>query len=246
MKPGLVFSALLPGGGEVQVLVQSLEGECLVGKCLQNVSGINAVSVTPNAAGVIPVSPASPEGLPPLILFQALPKGTKLDLIVRQAAEGAVTEIVPFEAEYSVVRLKDGGYDQKTERWRRIIREARQQSGSAAATAIRSPQSFDSLLSYWEELKRMYPGARGIFLHQTRLAEGAFHRYLDPVPACVALAIGPEGGFSPGETEGFMAAGFKPLTLGHSILRTETAALYGMAAIRIILLENASWMQKIP
>jgi 16S rRNA (uracil1498-N3)-methyltransferase len=181
-------------------------------------------------------------------LFQALPKGAKLDLIVRQAAEGAAAEVVPFEAEFSEVRLKalSAGGDERLARWRRIIREARQQSGSAVPTETRPPLSFEALLDYWEGLKERFPGAAGILLHQSPLAQGTFHRYLDPVPPLAVLAVGPEGGFSPGEADRLMASGFKPLVMGHSVLRVETAALYGMAALRIILLERAWWTLKIP
>jgi 16S rRNA (uracil1498-N3)-methyltransferase len=57
----------------------------------------------------------------------------------------------------------------------------------------------------------------------------------------VVLAVGPEGGFSPEEVSRFLAAGFKPLVIGNTILRTETAALYAAAAVRIILLERTAW-----
>ncbi|MDR2482903.1 MAG: 16S rRNA (uracil(1498)-N(3))-methyltransferase [Treponema sp.] len=257
LRPGAVFPALLPGGEAARVLVQSLEGDRLTGEVLPEGPPAAAADAGPVGAGGAAADAggaaagsggnAAPEGLPPLALFQALPKGAKLDLVVRQAAEGAVSEIVPFQAEYSAPRLREGGGgDRRLARWQRIIREARQQSGSAVPTVIRPPLSFGALLDYWEALREKYPGAAGILLHQTPLAEGSFHRYLDPVPPFAALAVGPEGGFSPAEAGRFLAAGFKPLVMGHSILRVETAALYGMAALRIILLESASWILNVP
>jgi 16S rRNA (uracil1498-N3)-methyltransferase len=81
-------------------------------------------------------------------------------------------------------------------------------------------------------------------LHQEPLAKGTFHNYLDNSPDFAALAVGPEGGFSPRELSLFLAAGFRPLVMGNTILRTETAALYGTAALRIILLESESWTLK--
>ena len=81
----------------------------------------------------------------------------------------------------------------------------------------------------------------GIFLHQEPLEKGSFHGYLGNKPDLTALAVGPEGGFSPAEVYMFLEAGFKPLILGNTILRTETAALYGTAALRIILLESEAW-----
>jgi 16S rRNA (uracil1498-N3)-methyltransferase len=169
-----------------------------------------------------------------------------MDLIVRQAAEGGLSEVVPFRAERSAAG-GDGG--EKARRWGRIIREALQQSGSVTPTSLRPPLDEDGLFAYWEELQAAHSPALGVLLHQEPveggpLAERSLHRYLSTVPEILALAVGPEGGFSPAEVSRFMAAGFKVLTIGGTVLRTETAALYGAAAARIILLERGSWIQK--
>jgi 16S rRNA (uracil1498-N3)-methyltransferase len=58
------------------------------------------------------------------------------------------------------------------------------------------------------------------------------------------LAAGPEGGFSGAEVTRFLEAGFKAIRMGDTVLRSETAALYGIAAVRIILLERTAWMLK--
>jgi 16S rRNA (uracil1498-N3)-methyltransferase len=58
------------------------------------------------------------------------------------------------------------------------------------------------------------------------------------------MVIGPEGGFSDKEVSLFLENGFKVLTIGDTVLRTETAALYCAAAIRILLLEKDSWKLK--
>jgi 16S rRNA (uracil1498-N3)-methyltransferase len=232
LKEGAVFKAEIPGRpGDVRVRVQSLADTILTGECLP----------------VDPIDETSRDvsSLPPIILFQALPKGAKLDLIVRQAAEGGVTEIRPFVSEYSIP-MGQGDKTGRVDRWRRIIREARQQSGSSIATEIAAPCTVEALLDYWETLGKRSRRPRGIILHQESvrtgpLAQGGFHRYLCSDPDLVVLAVGPEGGFSPEEVKRFLAAGFKPLVMGNTILRTETAALYGAAAVRIILLEKTAW-----
>jgi 16S rRNA (uracil1498-N3)-methyltransferase len=230
LAPGEFFPALLPSGGEVLIQVHSVEGGVLVGR-------------------MYPDDPAPPlyenvsEEIPPIILLQALPRGDKMDLIARQAAEGGLSEIVPFVSEFSVPKIagKAGPESNKTRRWERIIKEARQQSGSRLATAIRPPVSIDELFAWWDEFKQRRPKALGLLFHHLPLAQASLHGYLDNKPETVALAIGPEGGFSSAEASRFLAAGFKPLTIGDTVLRTETAALYGAAAIRVILLERNWW-----
>jgi len=229
---GECFPALLPNGTETLIQVLSISGSVLTGKCLAN-----------NEAA--PVPPKTQ--LSPIVLFQAMPKGEKMDLIVRQAAEGGITEIVPFTSEFSIAKEKTGG--QKYSRWERIIKEARQQSGSKIATAIRRCMTKDELFDYWEKLKKT--GALGLLFHHPMgtdenrgLEQDSLHGYLNSMPPIVALAIGPEGGFSDNEVSLFIEKGFKPFTIGDTVLRTETAALYCAAAVRILLLERNSWELK--
>jgi 16S rRNA (uracil1498-N3)-methyltransferase len=234
LKVGSVFRAILPGGAETPVEVLSTVDGILIGRC--------AAEAEKAGGGA---------ALPPIILFQGLPKGTRMDLIVRQAAEGGVSEVAPFESEFSAVKIKPKpGMDEKLRRWERIIREARQQSGSVIPTAVQTPRTVDGLLDYWAALRQKYSRSVGILLHQEPwpprdgLEQGTFHEYLYNSPELVVAAVGPEGGFSPGEAARFIAEGFKPLVMGSTILRTETAALYAVAAVRIILLESASWAPK--
>jgi 16S rRNA (uracil1498-N3)-methyltransferase len=247
LAPGEAFPALLPGGGETLVRIRSVDGGILTGVC--GSPAADTLTAAPeNRAGEAGETAAGggPPKLPPIILFQALPKGGKMDLIVRQAAEGGVAEIVPFVSEYSVPRSGGGGAGNRPGRWERIVKEARQQSGSRTATALRPPLTPEGLFEYWEELKGRHTKALGLLFHQTPLEQASLHRYLSINPEIVVLAIGPEGGFSPAEVCRFLAAGFKPLTIGDTVLRTETAALYGTAAIRIILLESDWWLPKVP
>jgi 16S rRNA (uracil1498-N3)-methyltransferase len=241
LAPGEFFPALLPGGEKKLIQVLSVEKGLLTGKCV-----------------LVEPSPDSPSpSIPAIVLFQALPKGEKMDVIVRQAAEGGITEIVPFVSEFSVAKANAGG--QKFSRWQRIIREARQQCGSKTATAIRHPLSKDELIEYWKELKRPCAHATqaahasqvalGLLFHHQGLENKSLHSYLDSsyldnVPEVIVIAIGPEGGFSGAEVSLFLENGFNPITIGDTILRTETAALYCAAAVRTILLERDSWQLK--
>lgn len=243
MRPGGVFPALLENE-PCFVEVLSVSDRVLAGKVTAEVPA--EVPRIKNALGGLDKRVSGPPAadstgaagmeLPSIILFQALPGGQKADLIVRQAAEGAVGEIVIFVSERSTV--KDGAG--REGRWRRIIREARQQSGSRIETGVRFLPSLDAALAYWAGIT----GARGILLHESPLEQGTFHEYLDNRSLCVVLAAGPEGGFSSVEAGRFLQAGFRAVCMGDTVLRTETAALYGAAAARIILLEKAAWVLK--
>jgi 16S rRNA (uracil1498-N3)-methyltransferase len=184
--------------------------------------------------------------LPPIILFQALPnKGAKMDLIVRQAAECELARIVPFVSERAVRR------NCPPERGERIIREARQQSGSAVSTILHPVLGMSEALALWEDVQSAHQAPLGLlFQAPTELGsdEGLEHCPL-PLHSCltgkvdvIALAVGPEGGFSGQEARGFIARGFKTVSLGRTVLRVETAALAAIAAIRIMLLEKDSWI----
>jgi len=236
LAAGEFFTALLPNGEKTTVQVLSADRRVLTGKCNtpENVIKSEENGITP-----------------PIILFQALPKGDKMDLIVRQAAESGISSIIPFISRFSVA--KTGSDGQKPARWERIIKEARQQSGSGTPTAIENPLTISGLFDYWEKIRlntRQENGAVGLLFHHLNLDDGSplehksLHGYLNNIPAVVALVIGPEGGFSESEVSDFQTKGFKPVTIGKNILRTETAALYFTAAVRIILLERNSWELK--
>ena len=238
---GSCFDALLPDGTEIRVRVLSTVDNILIGECLEPTGQEASVGqASEKQASAKLASLRRPSPIPPIALFQGLPKGAKMDTIIRQAAEGGVYLVAPFESEYAEARSNA----EKVKRWQRIVREARQQSGSATETLVRPPCGFDALLGYWESLKEEYKRPVGILLHQEPLEKGSFHEYIRDDPDFIALAVGPEGGFSPREVSLFLAAGFKPLLMGNTILRVDTAALYGTAALRIILLEKESWTSK--
>jgi 16S rRNA (uracil1498-N3)-methyltransferase len=222
---GEYFPARLPDGKETLVQIISINKNSLKGKCVEAAS---------NSVALGQSEPAS------IILFQAMPKSDKMDIIVRQAAETGIKEIVPFISEFSVAKANIS--EQKYLRWEKIIKEARQQSGSAVTTVIHRPLTAKLLFEYWNKLKEK--GGIGLLFHHLPLEKASLHSYLNINPSIVVPVIGPEGGFSDIEVSCFLENGFKPLTFGDTILRTETAALFAVAAIRILLWEKNSWELK--
>ena len=124
------------------------------------------------------------------------------------------------------------------------------------ATTIQQPVSMDRLFEYWKQLKSQRPGTIGLLFHHIHLENESIHEYLGKICThgretyqsddAVVITIGPEGGFSPDETERFLAAGFRSFILGDTVLRTETAALYAQAVVRLLLWERNSWEIKKP
>jgi 16S rRNA (uracil1498-N3)-methyltransferase len=262
LKPGDTFIALPPPAGKGDPKSSgnfaNSGNSANSGQLLTvTVLGIDNHTLTGSAVQS-PVVPDTAEGIPPIILFQGLPREAKMDLIVRQAAETGISEVVPFTTDRSIPKEHF-----RMERWRRIIKEARQQSGSPIDTRIRPPLTANELFAYWKELSvnsdspdpnsSKKGSSLGIVFCPDAaeksgtkgLEKSGFHRYLSKEPLLTVLAVGPEGGLSVAEIDRFTDAGFKPLSMGSTILRTETAALYGAAAVRVILMEKAWWKLKL-
>lgn len=240
---GDTFRALLPDGREELAEIVAVDKNTI--QAILRPNSASASADKSRAADA--VRRLAVNVLPPIVLIQALPKAQKMDLIVRQATEAGVSLILPFIAEHSVSRPEAGrDSERKRERWERIVKEARQQSGSDVATKIREPLSLAQSIAAWQEFAAPRGTSVAVFLHQDPLAQGSLHGYLSDDPRTVAVAVGPEGGFSLSEANTLSAARFLPVLLGENVLRTETAAVFALAAMQVILLEKTSWIPKTP
>lgn len=173
--------------------------------------------------------------LPRLILAVGLLKGSKLDDVVRAAAEAGVEAVLPLATARSLPKDQAGG---RLDRLRRIAAEALEQSGSAVPTKILEPMSVAELVLAMPPS----PGARlGLFFHETPLAQASLHRYCTDVADEIIACVGPEGGFSIDELGTLSEGGFKPAWLGPAVLRAETAAAFAIASLRTICLERSAW-----
>lgn len=166
------------------------------------------------------------EAPPPvaITLYQALPKGDKLEMVIQKATELGAARIVPVAAARSVVKLEPAKAAAKRARWQAIAREAAEQSERATVPAIGEPVPLGAIA--------LPDGAIGLVLAER---EGALTlpRALPAVPpAELALFVGPEGGWDPAELAALEALGAAPVSLGPRILRTETA---GLAALAIVM-----------
>lgn len=161
-------------------------------------------------------------------LFQALPKGDKLDTIIQKAVECGVGEIIPFQSERCVVRIKNEAEDRKTERRQRISAEAAKQCGRSLIPEIRPSVDFA------EALRMAADSELCLFCYEgdgTEPLGQVLRRYGDELPKSISLFIGSEGGFSVKEAEAARKAGMVMTGLGKRILRTETASGFVLACI---------------
>lgn len=165
-------------------------------------------------------------GLPRVTLAQGLAKGDKMDDVVRQATEVGISRVVPFAADRSVVRLDTAKAAARTDRWRRIAAEAAQQSQRADIPQVHDVVAADALpdvlagsvvLVCWEDATC----AEGIAEAIARLAPSA--------GTDVAVVVGPEGGLTQREVGLLESAGALSVTLGATVLRTETAGVVASA-----------------
>lgn len=150
-------------------------------------------------------------------LIQGIGKGDKLDAVVRDATELGATRILPALCERSVAR-PDGA---RAARWRRIAVEAARQCGRGDVPAIAPPLGFAEAL-------REARGEARICL-DPRAPRGLAEVLVAAGGGAVAVAVGPEGGFTERELSAADEAGYARASLGPWVLRTETvcAALLG-------------------
>jgi 16S rRNA (uracil1498-N3)-methyltransferase len=172
---------------------------------------------------MLDLAESKPTPLPEITLAQAIPKGKNMDWIVQKAVELGVSRIQPLVTRHSIVSPGD----QKAEKWRRTALEACKQCAQFTIPAIEDPLS----LSEWiakpdaSELKIIASLAENPQNFREILAA-------HPQLGSVTILIGPEGDFSPQETDAALAAGFIPVTLGDLVLRVETATMFCLSAVR--------------
>ena len=170
-----------------------------------------------------------PENEPPLKirLFQALPKGDKLDTIIQKAVECGVSEIIPFESERCVVRVKPEAEARKTERRQRISEEAAKQCGRSILPEVKPTVSFSDMLEMIKSDELC------LFCYEGDGTEplGAVLKRALGEKRKISVVIGSEGGFSLKEAQLIRNSGAEAVGLGRRILRTETASGFVLACL---------------
>lgn len=184
--------------------------------------GRNNLAVTLQKNSTIPSTPKGPA----ITLYQGMPKGDKMELILQKTTELGVAEVIPFLADRSISRIGKKEESGKIIRWQRIVQEAARQSGRSSIPTVAIAKGLPEIVNssehsvkllLWEEEK------------SNMLKETLFSL---PKPETVAIIVGPEGGISSAEAAIAKESGFIPVSLGERILRSETAALAMLAILQ--------------
>lgn len=176
------------------------------------------------------IEPLPSSSAPRITLVQGVAKGDKMDAIVRQAVEVGAEDIVPVLTSRTIVRLDARKRAEKGERWRRVAKSAAQQAHRDRVPHVYDPRSLGDLLP----LLRDYDAV--LVLWEDAVGPGLDGGALDGLAgdARVAVVVGPEGGLSAEEVARLEESGARPVTLGPTILRTETAAVVAVALVAFL------------
>ena len=154
-------------------------------------------------------------------LYQALPKGDKMELIIQKSVEIGVTEIVPVISSRCVSRPDKKSLSKKIPRWQKIAKQAAMQSGRGIIPKVQECISF----------KEAVLSARGEKVIFYELGGDSLKSVLESRPKEISIFIGSEGGFSSEEVSLVTDNDGRKATLGKRILRAETAPLVALTTI---------------
>lgn len=161
-----------------------------------------------------------------IVLAQAMCTSDKMDWIVQKATELGAAGIIPVQTQRSVAKLSGARAEKRAEHWRNVTVSACEQSGRNSLPQLHPPQE----LGAWLNEMRHVQGSKFILL-----PAGASNLHSQPKPNGYAiLLIGPEGGFTADEANVAQQSGFVPILLGPRVLRTETAAIAGIASLQAL------------
>lgn len=184
----------------------------------------------PAATGaILGVAPRPSESPLAVTLVQGIPKGDKMEAIIRAATELGVARIVPALTARTVVALEEGRWRERGRRWQRVAREAAKQCGRALIPDVAGPAPFARALGAGDAAEMricLREGDRRPLAEVLRGRPGP--------PRSAAVLVGPEGGFSPDEVGHARNLGWAIAGLGPRILRVETAGLAAIAVLQAV------------
>lgn len=165
-------------------------------------------------------------------LYQALPKGSKFELIIQKCVELGIYEIVPVITSRCVSRPDEGSFVKKTKRWNAISEEASKQSGRGIIPEVSSP------ITFADAVKNMVLSDIAFMCYEESEScevsydiKSFLKASLSENKKQISFFVGPEGGISREEADLAIQNGISCVGLGKRILRTETAPISVLSCI---------------
>lgn len=158
-------------------------------------------------------------------VYQGLPKGPKMEMILQKLTEVGVDEIILVQTKRTVVKVEDKKEDKKIERWERIIYEAAKQSKRGKIPKLRG------ILSFKEALSDMGKNDLNIAPYENERTKSIKQAIKGQDINNIGIFVGPEGGFEDTEIKDIEDIGGQSVSLGPRILRTETASLVASSIV---------------
>ena len=175
-----------------------------------------------------------------IYLFQGVPKGDKMETIIQKCVELGVYSVIPVMMERTIVKLDDKKKDKKITRYNLISESASKQSRRGILPKVMDYMTMDEAISFAES-------QMDVILFPYEFAEGmdasrkVINELVDDIASgnkekkSIGIFIGPEGGFADSEARALEDIGAKTISLGHRILRTETAGMTVMSILSFLL-----------
>jgi len=162
---------------------------------------------------------------PRTTLIQAIPKREKIEYLIEKATELGVGAILPVLTERTIPDWDEDKKASRVVRWRKIAREASKQCGRLDIPRITEIMRFSDIIN-----DEKFSGLKLIAVLQDD-TEPIRKVLKDFKGDDVYIAIGPEGDFTPDEVKYALERGFKPVSLGLRVLKSDTAGLFALSAI---------------
>ena len=164
-----------------------------------------------------------------ITLLQAMTKGKSMDFIIQKATELCVHRVVTLAAGRSVAQVEDGAA--KVGKWRSIAIDSIKQCGSPWLPVIEPPVTPREFLARGEVFDLPLIASLHGRTRHPREYISEYETEQGAKPESIGVWVGPEGDFTPEESNEILSAGAHPITLGRAILRSETAALYCLSVL---------------
>lgn len=173
-----------------------------------------------------------------ILLFQAIPKGDRMETVIEKAVELGVSAIIPVRMKYCVVKLDEKKAESRRKRWQAIAESAARQSKRSLIPEVREIMDYEEAVLAMEgcDLALLpYENEEGM--------QGTAEALSEVKPGqTIGILIGPEGGFSGEEIER-AGSRLRRISLGRRILRTDTAAIAAVTAVMLELEKAGAGIQ---